>query len=122
MSQTPELPKQTPLKITIIGAGIAGLSTSLALAQKNQQHKIQNPNSSPLYEITILEAAASLQEIGAGIQIPPNSSRYLIEWGLEEKFKEKVCYPEGLVVRKWDDGMEMGRLGLRDGEEKYGAP
>ncbi|CAG8981713.1 hypothetical protein HYALB_00012865 [Hymenoscyphus albidus] len=78
MSESPPNSHSKPIRILIIGAGISGLATALALYHKNQKH----PNLAS-FRITILESTPVLQEIGAGIQILPNSSRYLVEWGLE---------------------------------------
>ncbi|KAE9375886.1 FAD/NAD(P)-binding domain-containing protein [Stipitochalara longipes BDJ] len=48
--------------ILIIGSGLGGLATAIALAQKG-------------HTITLLESTAKLQTIGGGISIPPNSVR-----------------------------------------------
>ncbi|CAG8959820.1 hypothetical protein HYFRA_00001728 [Hymenoscyphus fraxineus] len=117
MSESPPNSHSKPIRILIIGAGISGLATALALHQKNQKQ----PNSAS-FQITVLESTPVLQEIGAGIQIPPNSSRYLVEWGLEEKFKERVNWAEALVVRKWDDGTQISRNELGGMEGVFEDP
>jgi salicylate hydroxylase len=53
----------------IVGAGLGALSAAIALKRKD-------------HDVTVLESAAELNEIGAGIQIPPNSSKVLISYGL----------------------------------------
>lgn len=63
------------LQITIIGAGIAGLSAALALKQKGFSH------------VHILERAESLSEIGAGLQLGPNAVRALACLGLGDQLK-----------------------------------
>lgn len=61
-----------PLNIIIIGAGIAGLSATIAL--RKQGHKI-----------TLLERSLFLQEAGAAIHVSPNCTRLLLRLGLDTK-------------------------------------
>ena len=61
-----------PLDIIIIGAGIAGLSATIAL--RKQGHKI-----------TLLEKSSFLQEAGAAIHVSPNCTRLLLRLGLDAK-------------------------------------
>ena len=60
------------LKIAVIGAGIAGLSTALALSRRGFKN------------VTIFERAEQLTEVGAGIQLGPNAVRVLTELGLQD--------------------------------------
>lgn len=83
------------LNIVICGAGIAGLAAAIALRRKG-------------HEVTVIESASRLLEIGGGIQIPPNSSRILISWGLEEKFLEKVVQPNRMQFRRYATGEVLG--------------
>lgn len=53
----------------IIGAGIAGLSSALALAQKG-------------IASTLIEKCKQLDSVGAGIQLTPNATRILAHWGV----------------------------------------
>ena len=59
-----------PLKILIVGAGIAGLSA--AIACRRAGHHVQ-----------IYERSALNNELGAAIHMPPNASRGLLAWGLD---------------------------------------
>ena len=60
------------LDILIVGGGLGGLATAIALKQKG-------------HNVTVLEGAAKLGEIGAGIQVPPNSVRHLKLLGIYDK-------------------------------------
>jgi salicylate hydroxylase len=56
-------------EITVIGGGIGGLAVALAAAQRGAR-------------VTVLERAASIAEVGAGIQISPNGWRVLEALGV----------------------------------------
>ena len=88
------------LNITIIGAGIAGLSTALALSRLPHVH----------HKITIYESSPSLHEYGAGIQLSSNCTHVLSSWGLRSKLEEVINIPSALEFRRWQDGRELGRI------------
>lgn len=75
----------TALPIVIVGGGIGGIATGLALARKG--HSVQ-----------ILEQAAELREIGAGIQMPPNAFKAFKALGVLEDIERVAAYPERLVL------------------------
>lgn len=56
-------------EVTILGAGVAGLTAALALAQKG-------------FAVTVLEQADAIREVGAGLQISPNAAVGLQALGL----------------------------------------
>ncbi|KAJ6028455.1 hypothetical protein N7540_004031 [Penicillium herquei] len=85
-----------PFKITIIGAGIAGLSAALALSDINNKH-----------EITVLESNASLSEFGAGVQLYPNSTRLLHKWGVTPSLEKVAFKSSRMSVRRWQDNSEL---------------
>ncbi|KAJ5459506.1 uncharacterized protein N7458_001058 [Penicillium daleae] len=59
------------LTVGVVGAGLGGLSAAIAMARAGA-------------DVTLLEAAHELGEIGAGIQVFPNVSRFLIRWGVDK--------------------------------------
>ncbi|EJT50186.1 hypothetical protein A1Q1_00653 [Trichosporon asahii var. asahii CBS 2479] len=77
---TPGIPD---LRIRIIGAGMGGMGTALALAQQGFK------------DIAVYEQAPALGEVGAGINIPPNLARVLDGWGVLD-----ICNGEGVVIEK----------------------
>ncbi|KAK0760489.1 hypothetical protein N5P37_006683 [Trichoderma harzianum] len=102
----------SPIKLTIaiIGGGVGGLAAAIALKQDG-------------HNVTLYEQAPQLSEIGAGIQIPPNSSRILHSWGLQAALERQSIRPSGITWRRWQDGCVIGHAKL--GSEilqKYGSP
>lgn len=101
---------QFQLDIVIIGAGIAGTATATCLAQKG-------------HRVRLLEAKRTLSELGAGIQIQPNSSRPLYAWGLKDAFQQCACAPDVLHVKRYDTGEVIGIRPFNPAaEEMYGYP
>lgn len=93
------MPAKLQLNIIIVGAGLGGLAASIALRRGG-------------HNVTILEQAAALGEVGAGIQIPPNSSRILIKWGLKEKMENHAVIPKALMLRGYKDGKILSTQNL----------
>ena len=58
------------LSATVLGAGVAGLASGIALRRHGAV-------------VRVLEQAAQISEIGAGLQISPNGTRVLRALGLE---------------------------------------
>ncbi|KAJ5696848.1 hypothetical protein N7536_007260 [Penicillium majusculum] len=85
-----------PLKITVIGAGMAGLSSAIALSDINPDH-----------QITLLESNASLSEFGAGLQLFANSTRVLNKWGLTPALEKVAFQSSHLSIRRWKDNAEL---------------
>jgi 2-polyprenyl-6-methoxyphenol hydroxylase-like FAD-dependent oxidoreductase len=96
--------------VIVAGAGIAGLSAALALARAGLR-------------ITVLEQAARLEEVGAGIQLGPNATRILIEFGLAERLAPLVMAPQAIRVMAGGSGREIVRIPLgATVERRHGAP
>jgi len=96
--------------IFVAGAGIGGLTASLALAKKR-------------FRVVVLEKAEKLEETGAGLQLSPNASRILIELGLEPRLAGRAVTPESINVMSARAGGEISRLPLGEAATfRAGAP
>jgi salicylate hydroxylase len=101
---------QERFRILVIGGGLGGLGAAICLSRKG-------------HKVVVLESAAQLNEVGAGIQIPPNSTRILDSYGLAEKFHDKVVWPNNICFRRYATGEVIGPTPLRSVmQERYGYP
>lgn len=126
-------PGSLPLNISVVGAGLAGLATAIALA-RNHHYVTVFEQAGQLAEVTLtpwpfylLRSSESRltnsAQVGAGIQIPPNSSRLLSRLGLNPYLKGYVTEPESVLMRRWQNGKVIGRTQLiPDSRNEYGAP
>lgn len=98
----------TETTIVIVGAGIAGLATALALA--------------PMGEVLVLERRGALaSNEGAGIQIPPNAVKALATLGAAERVVDAAYRPAGLSV--FSGTRPVTRLPYGSAfEARFGAP
>lgn len=95
--------------VVIVGGGIGGLSTAFALSRLGLQ-------------VRVLEQAKQFGEVGAGIQLAPNCTRILNDYGLLDAVKARGVVPDRMVMRDAVDGSELTSLDLRDLEREYGFP
>lgn len=73
--------------------------------------------------MTILEAASTIGEVGAGIQVSPNVSRLLRRWGLSIKLEEIAVRPEGIQFMRYNTGERVGYTTWGDTmDQSYYAP
>ena len=72
--------------VLVVGGGIGGLSTALALSRKG-------------IPVQVLEQAPEFKEIGAGIQLGPNVFRMFEVLGLTKEMFHWAAFPEGLEFR-----------------------
>lgn len=95
--------------VIVAGAGIAGLTAALTLARNGLR-------------VTVLEQAASLEEVGAGIQLSPNATRILIDLGLYDLLFPLAIAPHAVRVMNGGSGREIVRIPLAECDPLYGAP
>ncbi|KAJ6518368.1 salicylate hydroxylase [Mycena vulgaris] len=95
------------LSALIVGAGIGGLQTALALAADG-------------HTVIVLESVKRFLEVGAGIRVPPNSSRLSQSWGVKlDAVKKEISRGNRFV--DWH-GNELLDCAFDDVCARYGAP
>jgi len=96
--------------ILIIGGGIGGLTTALALLRRG-------------LDVTVYEQAPVLREVGAGVQIGSNGTRVLYALGLEEPLRRLQVLPPRRQLRHWRTGETWNWYDLGAASvERYGTP
>ncbi len=83
--------------ILLVGGGIGGMAAALALSQAG-------------YEVDLLEQAAELGEIGAGIQLGPNAFAAMDALGCGPRARARAVYNDELLMMDAIDGSEVARL------------
>ncbi|MEY2781254.1 MAG: 3-hydroxybenzoate 6-hydroxylase 1 [Pseudomonadota bacterium] len=102
-----------PPQLLVVGAGIGGLALAHAWTQRPElaEHALQ-----------VVEQAAQLTEVGAGVQLGPNATRILKAWGLEEALKPFLTVPDGIEAMN-ARGQRVGWLPLGERcQHIHGAP
>ncbi|KWX66216.1 FAD-dependent monooxygenase [Mycobacterium sp. NAZ190054] len=99
-----------PIRVLVVGAGIGGLSAACTLRDQG-------------LDVTVLEQAPELGEVGTGLQIGPNASRIILRLGLAEQINPYVLVTQESVRRRWEDGSLLARTELGDSAiADFGAP
>ncbi|KAL2814685.1 hypothetical protein BDW59DRAFT_176386 [Aspergillus cavernicola] len=98
------------MKIIIIGAGLGGLACAIACRRSN-------------LDVLVLERSPDANEIGAGIQIPPNGARIMKELDLLNKILQKGSIVQHVDFRRYDDGRILRSMPFgEDIVEEFGVP
>lgn len=86
----------------VIGAGIGGLAAAIGLARRG-------------VAVTVLEQAAAVREVGAGLQVSPNGLAVLRAFGLEGRLLAKdAVHAKAVVLQAHDRAGDVARLDLRE--------
>jgi salicylate hydroxylase len=98
------------LDVIVVGGGIGGAAAAVSLRLAG-------------HNVTVLEQARYLAPVGAGIQLAPNATRILAQFGVAEALAEQALVPQRHVRRHWRDGTVIGERSLGDAvAARYGAP
>lgn len=76
------------LNVIIVGGGLGGLGAAIATLLAG-------------HNVTVLEAASEIGEVGAGIQVLPNSARVLFSWGLKDSLEPFATKPTQCNFNGW---------------------
>jgi salicylate hydroxylase len=96
-------------RITVVGAGIGGMTAGVALAQAG-------------FVVTLLEAAPAFGDIGAGVTLSPNAMKGLDHIGVCESVARAGIEPTRQRIQHWQDGRTLVPIERASAREKYGAP
>ena len=88
---------QASNRIIVVGGGIGGLAASLALVSQG-------------FDVTVLEQAPEIGEIGAGIQLGPNAFSAFDALGVGEKARGRAVYVDEMIMHDALDGALVGRI------------
>jgi salicylate hydroxylase len=107
----------------LVGAGIGGLQTALALAADGHTVTILESVKEFLEvkkPLSSKEVIANRLQVGAGIRVPPNSSRLSLSWGVDlGSVKKEISRGNRFV--DWHGG-QLLECPFDDVEARYGAP
>lgn len=96
--------------VIIIGGGIGGLATALALALKG-------------IGSVLLEQSAKFKEVGAGIQLGPNVFRRFEALGIRAAIEADAVFPENLIMRDALTGEIVTRIPMgAQARQHWGMP
>ncbi len=89
----------TDSPILIAGGGIGGLSLALALGLKG-------------LPVELVEQADNFSEVGAGIQLGPNATRILSNWGLDKELQTCIYQPDQINIKSGRDNSLLNSIPL----------
>jgi salicylate hydroxylase len=84
----------------VVGGGIGGLTTALALSQRG-------------FSVLVLERAQQFREIGAGIQLGPNVWRMFDRLAITDEIREQTMFPDQLSTMDSISGQQVTQIPLK---------
>lgn len=97
--------KDTKLKVIVVGAGLGGLGAAIAILLAG-------------HDVLVLESASEIAEVGAGIQILPNSSRVLQTWGMKKSLERYATKPKCVNMLGWKGNL-ISSMSFEESAKKY---
>ena len=102
--------ERNALPVLVAGGGIGGLAAALALVRQG-------------FEVTVLEQAPEIGEIGAGIQLGPNAFSAFDALGVGDKARGRAVYTDYMVMHDAIDEYEVGRIPTGEAfRQRFGNP
>lgn len=96
--------------VIVAGGGIGGLAAALALSRQG-------------LAVKVLEQAAEIGEIGAGIQLGPNAFSAFDALGVGERARARAVYTDELVMHDALDETLVGRIPVGEAfRQRFGNP
>jgi salicylate hydroxylase len=101
---------QDELPVIVAGGGIGGLAAALSLVRQG-------------FEVTVLEQAPEIGEIGAGIQLGPNAFHAFDALGVGDKARGRAVYTDCMVMHDAIDESLVGRIDTDEVfRQRFGNP
>ncbi|MFI5804946.1 FAD-dependent monooxygenase [Streptomyces sp. NPDC051561] len=100
--------QQKQARAVVVGSGIGGLTAAVALHQRG-------------WQVTVLERAESLDPVGAGIGLAPNSLRALDVIGLGGTVRDLAAW-QGEGGMRAPNGRWLSRTDSAAASERFGGP
>ncbi|CAO2651863.1 Nn.00g001460.m01.CDS01 [Neocucurbitaria sp. VM-36] len=94
------------LSVAVVGGGIGGMSTAIALRRAG-------------HKVTIYERNDFAGEVGASVSCAANGTRWLHEWGVDVAKGDPVVLQK-LINRDWYTGESISVYDLEDYEKRWG--
>jgi 2-polyprenyl-6-methoxyphenol hydroxylase-like FAD-dependent oxidoreductase len=95
-------------RAVVLGGGIGGLTAAAALHRRG-------------WQVTVLERAAALEPVGAGISLAPNAQRALDVIGLGDAVRARTAWP-GAGGLRTPSGRWLARTRNEAAAARYGGP
>src|SRR6187399_3010056 len=97
-------------RVLVAGGGIGGIAAALALVRRG-------------FAVKVLEQAAELGEIGAGIQLGPNAFAAFDALGIGEIARSRAVYTDEMVMHDALDETLVGRIPTGEAfRQRFGNP
>jgi len=98
------------LPVIVAGGGIGGLAAALALVRQG-------------FQVTVLEQAPEIGEIGAGIQLGPNAFHAFDALGVGDKARGRAVYTDYMVMHDALDETQVGKIETGEAfRKRFGNP